>query len=228
MPGCGGRPDDGGIPESGDPSETGPADRRPAPDGAGNPHIDDWPWTNDAIPGSHEPACGHGPGNDAPSGEGAIEPGSHDNADPAIGDDSAIGEDCAIGEDSAIGSAIGEDSAIGGDDEPGEEWPGGEWPGGDSAGPDPEDSGAGPVPWPEATPLLPPGPAALKNLEPVGGGYLDLRLPWLTLIRAGPEPGYLTRLGPITSVQANYLALLAAADPAVEWRVVITNDSGRA
>ena len=84
------------------------------------------------------------------------------------------------------------------------------------------------MPWPEATPLLPPGPAALKNLEPVGGGYLDLRLPWLTLIRAGPEPGYLTRIGPITSVQANYLALLAAADPAVEWRVVITNDGGRA
>ena len=59
-------------------------------------------------------------------GKGPIhQPGSHDNADPAIGDDSAIGGD----------SAIGDDSAIVGDDEPGEEWPGGEWPGGDSAGP---------------------------------------------------------------------------------------------
>ena len=54
------------------------------------------------------------------------------------------------------------------------------------------------MPWPEPTPLLPPGPAALKNLPPVGSGFLDLRLPWLTLTQGGSEPGYLTRLGPIT------------------------------
>jgi hypothetical protein len=84
------------------------------------------------------------------------------------------------------------------------------------------------MPWPEVTRLVPPGPTALKNLQPVGSGYLDLRLPWLTLIHGGPEPGYLTRLGPITPVQARYLALLAASDPAVEWRIVITDSSSRA
>ena len=43
-----------------------------------------------------------------------------------------------------------------------------------------------------------------------------------------PEPGYLTRLGPITPAQASYLALLAARDPGAEWRVVLTDSNGRA
>ena len=94
----------------------------------------------------------------------------------------------------------------------------------DPAGENPEPV---PVPWPDATPFLPPGPAALKNLQPAGSGFLDLRLHWLTLTRGGPEPGYLTRLGPITPAQASYLALLAAADPAVEWRAVVTDPDGR-
>jgi hypothetical protein len=84
------------------------------------------------------------------------------------------------------------------------------------------------VPWPEASTFLPPGPVALKNLQPAGSGYLDLRIPWLTLTKGGPEPGYLTRIGPITPTQASYLALLAIADPAVQWRIVLTNQSGRA
>ncbi len=44
------------------------------------------------------------------------------------------------------------------------------------------------MPWPDATPFLPPGPAALKNLQPAGSGFLDLRIPWLTLPTAGPNP----------------------------------------
>ena len=83
------------------------------------------------------------------------------------------------------------------------------------------------MPWPDATPFLPPAPAALKNLQPAGSGFLDLRLHWLTLTRGGPEPGYLTRLGPITPAQASYLAHLAAADPAAEWRAVVTDPDGR-
>ncbi len=94
----------------------------------------------------------------------------------------------------------------------------------DPAGENPEPD---PMPWPDATPFLPPGPAALKNLQPAGSGFLDLRLHWLTLTRGGPEPGYLTRLGPITPAQASYLALLAAADPAAEWRAVVTDPDGR-
>ncbi len=87
---------------------------------------------------------------------------------------------------------------------------------------------ARPGSWPEATPFIPPGPAALRNLPPVGSGFLDLRLPWATLSNGGPEPGYLTRLGPITPAQASYLARLAASDPAVDWRIVLTDDTGRA
>jgi hypothetical protein len=102
---------------------------------------------------------------------------------------------------------------------------GGDWP--DS---EPTDAGplAGPAPWPEVPPILPPGPAGLKNLPPAGSGFLDLRIPWLTLARNGPEPGYLTRLGPITPAQARYLACLACADPGVQWRVVLTGDTSRA
>jgi hypothetical protein len=140
-----------------------------------------------------------------------------------------------------IDSATGEGWPIG-DDQP-DEWPSDDhlsperpdderpdnrWPDEDSAGAARQDSGAGPVSWPEATPFLRRGPTALKNLEPAGSGYLDLRLPWATLTRAGAEPGYLTRVGPITPEQARDLTLLAAADPAVDWRVVITSDCDRA
>ena len=85
-----------------------------------------------------------------------------------------------------------------------------------------------PVPWPEATPFLPPGPAALKDLVPAGSGFLELSLPWDTLACGGAGPGSLTRLGAVTPAQASYLALLAARDPGVDWRVVLTGDSGQA
>ncbi len=89
--------------------------------------------------------------------------------------------------------------------------------------------GARPPPaWPEVLPLLQPGPAAMGNLSPAAGGLLDLRLPWATLTGRSLEPGYLGRLGPITSTQASYLADLAARDPAVRWRVIVTDLDGRA
>jgi hypothetical protein len=115
--------------------------------------------------------------------------------------------------------------------------PGGAGPGFGGAGAgDPAEGSGGdcpsapsdPMPWPEATPFVQAGPAALKNLPPVGSGFLDLRLPWLTLAQGGPEPGYLTRLGPVTPGQAGQLAALAAADAAVDWRVVLTDGTGRA
>jgi hypothetical protein len=65
-------------------------------------------------------------------------------------------------------------------------------------------------------------------LLPAGSGFVDLTIPWLTLAGGDCEPGYLTKLGPITPAQASYLALLAAADPAVDWRVVLTDKIGRA
>ena len=203
----------GGLPDS------GPSGGQSAgPGGDSSPHLDDWPWNND-------PARGTGsPGEDSSAGSGSSGQESGDNA---------------------TGAGPEPDQDPGPD--PGPPDPGPPDPGPPDPGP-PEDAGSQPdgrrhrggdrdpagespepvpVPWPDATSFLPPGPAALKNLQPAGSGFLDLRLHWLTLTHGGPEPGYLTRLGPITPAQASYLALLAAADPAVEWRAVVTDPDGR-
>ncbi len=82
--------------------------------------------------------------------------------------------------------------------------------------------------WPEVNAFVRPGPAAMGHLLPAGGGLLDLRVQWSTLTGAGTEPGYLGRLGAITPVQASYLAQLAASDPSVDWRVIVTGADGSA
>jgi len=60
------------------------------------------------------------------------------------------------------------------------------------------------------------------------GGLLDLSLPWTTLAGILPEPGWLGRLGPVTSVQARQLADLAVGDPDTEWRIILLTPSGQA
>jgi Domain of unknown function (DUF222) len=85
-----------------------------------------------------------------------------------------------------------------------------------------------PPAWPQVLPILPPGPAAMGNLPPAGGGLLDLVVPWSTLADDSGEPGQLTRIGAITPAQARHLADLAAADLAVSWRVILTGPDGRA
>ncbi|HVB43830.1 MAG TPA: DUF222 domain-containing protein [Streptosporangiaceae bacterium] len=142
------------------------------------------------------------------------------------------------------------DSPRPGEPNPGEPGPGGPEPGGaagtNPTGPGPaglsrsynwaeedEDDddtwlGARPPPaWPGLTAFLPPAPPAMGNLRPMGGGLLDLRLPWTTLVGESAEPGYLARMGPITPAQARYLADLAACDAAVQWRVIVTGRDGR-
>jgi hypothetical protein len=76
--------------------------------------------------------------------------------------------------------------------------------------------------------VVPPGPVAMENLRPAGGGLLDLVVPWSTLTGDSGEPGQLSRIGPITAEQARYLADVAACDAAVQWRVIVTDPSGRA
>jgi hypothetical protein len=83
------------------------------------------------------------------------------------------------------------------------------------------------VPWPRATAILAPGPAAMGNLTPAGSGFLELSLSWRTLACGGSDPGAVTRLGAITPDEARYLARLAADDPAVEWRVVVSGADGQ-
>jgi len=85
-----------------------------------------------------------------------------------------------------------------------------------------------PSAWPQVLPVLLPGPKAMGNLRPAGGGLLDLVIPWSALVGDSGEPGQLTRIGAITPAQARHLADLAAADPNVSWRVILTGPDGRA
>ncbi len=59
-------------------------------------------------------------------------------------------------------------------------------------------------------------------------GMLDLTVPFMALAGFSAEPGSLSRLGPISAPEARNLAVLAALDPAVRWRIILTNASGQA
>ena len=82
--------------------------------------------------------------------------------------------------------------------------------------------------WPGLPAFLRPGPAGLGDLRPAKGGMLDLCVSWPTLAGLSPEPGQLSRLGPITPAEARRLADLAAADSSAEWRVILTSPQGEA
>jgi Domain of unknown function (DUF222) len=60
------------------------------------------------------------------------------------------------------------------------------------------------------------------------GGLLDVTLPWPVLAGRSCEPGHLGRIGPVTASQARALAEAAAADPAAQWRVIVTSAAGQA
>jgi len=66
------------------------------------------------------------------------------------------------------------------------------------------------------------------GLRPAQGGLLDLSVPWSTLVGESGEPGHLTQLGPITPGQARHLAKLAATDPAIPWKAIVTSPDGAA
>jgi len=85
-----------------------------------------------------------------------------------------------------------------------------------------------PPEWPGVGATIPPGPAAMQGLRPAGGGLVDVQVPWSTLAGDSGEPGFLSRIGPITAAQVRELADLAARDAAVQWRVVVTDTTGRA
>jgi hypothetical protein len=59
-------------------------------------------------------------------------------------------------------------------------------------------------------------------------GLLEVTLPWLTLTGQSDTPGLLGRIGPITAGQARHLASAAETDPAVPWRIIVTNAAGQA
>ena len=90
-------------------------------------------------------------------------------------------------------------------------------------------TGPGPV-WPELG-AIPPA-LARPTAGPADGrpvpGLLDVTLPWTTLAGQSQAPGLLGRIGPITAGQARHLAQAAEADPAVQWRIIVTNPAGQA
>jgi hypothetical protein len=59
-------------------------------------------------------------------------------------------------------------------------------------------------------------------------GLLDVTLPWVTLTGISARPGKLGRIGAITPIQARQLAQAAEADPAAQWRIIVTNAVGQA
>ena len=65
-------------------------------------------------------------------------------------------------------------------------------------------------------------------LSPPVTGMLDLTVPFTALAGFSAEPGWVSRLGPVSAPEARSLAVLAAIDPAVRWRVILTNPSGQA
>jgi hypothetical protein len=86
--------------------------------------------------------------------------------------------------------------------------------------------------WPAFPALIPPsgagpGPGLRPGPDGAPPGSLDLTVPWMTLAGCSPEPGYLGRLGPVTPAQAREVAEAAAADPAVQWRVILTGPAGQ-
>jgi hypothetical protein len=96
--------------------------------------------------------------------------------------------------------------------------------------------GTGPAPvWP-ALGSLPPGLARRGPADgsgpadgkPPAAGLLDVTLPWATMAGLAGRPGTLGRIGAITPAQARQLALAAAADPAAQWRVIVTSPAGHA
>jgi hypothetical protein len=84
--------------------------------------------------------------------------------------------------------------------------------------------------WP-ALGAIPPAlarrPAGPSDGRPVAE-LLDALLPWTTLAGLTDVPGTLGRIGPITAAQARLLAQAAQADPAAQWRVIVTNPAGQA
>jgi hypothetical protein len=175
-----------------------------------------WLGTLPPIPPAEGAPPDQTPGGDGPGdeGPGGSDPG--DAAPPAPGDlpaprDEDAPPDDGLDREPAARDENGRDPAEDDDDLP----------------------GTGPVPpWP-ALGAIPPGlarpagPAAGTDGRPVPG-LLDALVPWVTLAGLADRPGTLGRIGPVTAAQARQLAAAAQADPATQWRVIVTNAAGQA
>jgi hypothetical protein len=86
----------------------------------------------------------------------------------------------------------------------------------------------GPVPaWPPL-PMLGDIGMPASGWPPGRAGRVSMDVPWRTLAGISAEPGNISWLGPITPKAARQLAEMAAVDSRAEWRVIVTDRSGRA
>jgi hypothetical protein len=210
------------------PAEGAPTDDPPPGDdhdpGSGDPGGGD-PGGGD--PGGGDPGGG-GPGSNGPGGGGPgggpgnNDPGAPWNDLPDPSDEDAPDDDGWPGDESPSDDSQSDDSADNGS-------------AGGRSSPDDyrEDlAGAETAPqWP-ALGAIPPGLVGRTGVQPAGGrpvpGLLDVTLPWTVLARLSYEPGTLGRIGPVTAVQARRLAQAAVADPAAQWRIIVTDSAGHA
>jgi Domain of unknown function (DUF222) len=239
--------DDGGAPQNDVNRGSSPdADDSPDADGLGDdgdPHYGQPPG-GDEGPGRHSHG-GHSHSGHSHSGHSD---GGHGHGDePAVpaspATDAQGGSRCGAGRGQ---EPRAEDDV---DDLPGW-WPDIPPPGDTDAPPEPGDP---PEPttshpddddidddWPQLPPPdWPPLPAQLPappDPAPSGGdgarlsrtGLLDVHIPWTTLTGRACEPATLGRVGPVTSRQTFQLLALATRSSATQWRVVTTDDLGRA
>ncbi len=86
--------------------------------------------------------------------------------------------------------------------------------------------------WPVLPDQLPATGTGARSHRPWSlrgpAGLLDVLMPWSALAGLSNEPAILGRIGPITSLQGRQLLMLAARSPQTEWRVIVTDDDGRA
>ncbi len=157
------------------------------------------------------------PGDDAPS-PGGPGPGDPDGRSPGGPHDGQPDDLPAPRDEDAPPGDGPDDNAPGQDVEDGSGVDDDDWP------------GAGPVPtWPGLGAI---SPALTRHPVPGDGrpgpGLLDVTLPWTTLAGLTAAPGLLGRIGPITAAQARQLATAAQADPATQWRIIVTSPAGQA
>ena len=157
------------------------------------------------------------PGDDAPS-PGGPGPGDPDGRSPGGPHDGQPDDLPAPRDEDAPPGDGPDDNAPGQDVEDGSGVDDDDWP------------GAGPVPtWPGLGAI---SPALTRHPVPADGrpgpGLLDVTLPWTTLAGLTAAPGLLGRIGPITAAQARQLATAAQADPATQWRIIVTSPAGQA
>jgi Domain of unknown function (DUF222) len=234
--GPGGQGPGAGDPGGGDPGGQGP--------GGGYPRGRN--GASDSDPGEGRgPGGGHGPG-DSGSGGGAgetIDPGHPNAADggrlrdamPGQGDGGPWGDlpdprdEDAPDDDGWTGDDSPDDDSPD-DDSPDDDTGGGLRGNGPGNGEDDHAEGSR-APWP-ALGVIPPGLAGRPSVRTEDGrpvpGLLDVTLPWTVLAGLSHGPGTLGRIGPITAAQTRQLAEAAEADPAAQWRIIVTSNAGHA